>query len=139
MLNDILNGIAPALTVALTTIGLALLGFITARLNSKFKVEIEQGKKIIEGLDREALHKAFATAATVAVDRGLIGPEAVDFMLRYVTKSTPDAVRDLNPSTQVLTQIAESKLAEKAQKAVEGLDTETLLRGLKGANTALSR
>lgn len=141
MLNEILTNMTPAITLAITTIGLAALGFVTARLNEKFKVEIEQGKKIIEGLDREVLHKALSTAAEVAVDRGLIGAAAIDFMLKYVVKSSPDAVKALNPSTQVLSQIAESKLAERAREAVvSSASTDVLLTHLKKeANWALSR
>lgn len=114
MLEKLMLELAPAALLLASTAGLAFLGWLTTRLNSKYAVEIEQGRKIIEGLDREALHKAFETAAALAIDKGLIGKQAVDFMLQYVFKSTPDAVKGLSATKSVLTNIAEAKLADKA-------------------------
>lgn len=126
MLGKLMVELAPAAMLFLSTAGLAFLGWLTARLNSKYAVEIEQGRKIIEGLDREALHKAFETAAALAIDKGLIGKQAVDFMLQYVFKSTPDAVKGLSATNALLTNIAEAKLADKAGQILKGAASNLL-------------
>lgn len=111
-MNDLIQQVLPALLSLVGIVALAAIGAISMKLNKKFAVEIEQGKKVIESFDREALHKAMETAALLVKDKGLIGQKAIDFMLDYVFKSTPDAVEGLAPGAKVLTDIAQAKLTQ---------------------------
>lgn len=110
-MNDLIQQLLPALLSLVGIIAMAAIGSISMKLNKKFAVEIEQGKKVIESFDREALHKAMETAAALVKGKDLIGQKAIDFMLDYVFKSTPDAVKGLAPSAKVLADIAQAKLA----------------------------
>lgn len=144
-MNEILQGLMPALSVFAVTVGTVFLGWLTTKLNEKFGKEIEEAKKVMESLDRDALHSAFRTAAAVVVGKGLVGQEAIDFMLKYVFKSTPEALENLSPSTQVLVEIATSKLEEQATKKMyevaisNGVNPAILRNALVAAQTAVKR
>lgn len=120
-MNEILQGLMPAISVFAITVGTVFLGWLTTKLNAKFSKEIEEAKKVIESFDREALHKAMETAATLAKGKGLIGEMAVQFVLDYVFKSTPDAVKGLKAGGGVLADIAKAKLEEKVEQGVDAI------------------
>lgn len=124
-MNDLIQQLLPAVLSLVGFAALAAIGAISMKLNKKFAVEIEQGKKVIESFDRDALHKAMATAATVALSRGLIGEDAMRFILRYVGVSVPDALLSLSPDTQVLRDIAMAKLAEASKIPVAEILAKT--------------
>lgn len=120
-MNEILQGLMPALSVFAVTVGTVFLGWLTTKLNEKFGKEIEEAKKVIESFDRDALHKAMETAATLAKGKGLIGEMAVEFILDYVFKSTPDAVKGLEAGGEVLADLAKAKLEEKVEKSLDSI------------------
>ena len=111
----------PALSVFAVTVGTVFLGWLTTKLNDKFGKEIEEAKKVIESFDRDALHKAMETAATLAKGKGLIGEMAVEFILDYVFKSTPDAVKGLEAGGEVLADLAKAKLEEKVEQSLDSI------------------
>ena len=120
-MNEILQGLMPALSVFAVTVGTVFLGWLTTKLNDKFDKEIEEAKKVIESFDRDALHKAMETAATLAKGKGLIGEMAVEFILDYVFKSTPDAVKGLEAGGEVLADLAKAKLEEKVEQGIDSI------------------
>lgn len=120
-MNEILQGLMPALSVFAVTVGTVFLGWLTTKLNDKFGKEIEEAKKVIESFDRDALHKAMETAATLAKGKGLIGEMAVEFILDYVFKSTPDAVKGLEAGGEVLADLAKAKLEEKVEQSLDSI------------------
>lgn len=111
-MNDLIQQILPGVLSFVGVVFLIALGSISMKLTKKYSVEIEEGKKLIESLDREALHKAMETAAALVKGKGLIGDAAIDSMLEYVAKSTPDAIKGLSPSPKVLQDIAQAKLTQ---------------------------
>lgn len=118
-MNELITGLLPAVTSFGVVVGTLILGFLSTKLSAKYKVQIEEGKKVIEKIDRDALHKALETAASLVKGKGLLGEMAVDFMIDYVFKSTPDAIRNLKPSSAVLQELAKSKLEKVQEAAVE--------------------
>lgn len=66
----------------------------------------------IEAAHRAALHSALMSGITAALSRGLSGSDAVSAAVSYATKSVPDALAALDPSSEVLHSLAESKLRQ---------------------------
>lgn len=102
-------------------IGLALTGIIgwaAAAARKKWGIEIE-------AKHREALHYALWTGAQLAMKHELTGRAALDLIIGYVRQSVPDAIGNLKPSAEVLTDLAKAKLeqvaAEKVKDATGGL------------------
>lgn len=144
-MKELMIEVMPAFIGMLGLALMAFLGFISLQIKARFSVQIEEAKKVMESLDRDALHSAFRTAAAVVVGKGLVGQEAIDFMLKYVFKSTPEALKNLGPSTQVLVEIATSKLEEQATKKMDevarsnGVNPAILRNALVAAQTAVNR
>ena len=107
--------IAAASPGIIELIGLALTGIIgwaAAAARKKWGIEIEARY-------REALHSALLTGAQLAMKHELTGKAAIDLILRYIKQSVPDAIGSLNPSTEVLTDLAKAKLEQVAQAKVK--------------------
>ncbi|WP_288951428.1 hypothetical protein [uncultured Paracoccus sp.] len=83
----------------------AIIGWAAAAARRKWGIEIE-------ARHREALHWALTTAAQLAVKNQLTGKQALDLMLEYVRRSVPDAIGNLRPSAEVLTDLAQAKLEQ---------------------------
>ncbi len=66
----------------------------------------------IEARHREALHSAIMSGIRAALSKGLSGQAVLDSALVYVTQSVPDALNALDPSAEVLQQLAEAKLRD---------------------------
>lgn len=106
-------GVKVAGIVAATAITLA-----AAWLKKKTGVDIEAGRKVIEGGNRDALGTALDTAVTLALGKGIIGKMALDFVLDYVQKSSPEAT-EMARKAGVLLDKAEAALNKPAIKQVE--------------------
>ena len=123
--------IAAASPGIIDLIGLALTGIIgwaAAAARKKWGIEIE-------AKHREALHYALWTGAQLAMKHELTGKAAIDLVLRYIQQSVPDAIGNLKPTAEVLTDLAKAKLeqvaAEKVKDVTGGLAdalTEALRR-----------
>lgn len=112
LLQDLYPAIISAAGILIPMIG----AYAAYLFKKKTGFDILAAKKAIESGDREALHSALETAAKLAVEKGLIGQEAIDFMLRYTEESSPDAVEGLNPTRGLAIKLASSKLSEEKSK-----------------------
>lgn len=107
--------IAAASPGIIDLIGLALTGIIgwaAAAARRKWGIEIE-------ARHREAMHSALMTGAQLAMKHELTGKAAIDLVLRYIKQSVPDAIGNLKPSPDVLTDLAKAKLEQVAQAKVK--------------------
>ena len=107
--------IAAASPGIIDLIGLTLTGIIgwaAAAARRKWGIEIE-------ARHREALQSALLTGAHLAMKHELTGKAAIDVVLGYIKQSVPDAIGSLNPSTEVLTDLAKAKLEQVAQAKVK--------------------
>ncbi|WP_313348149.1 hypothetical protein [Paracoccus sp. (in: a-proteobacteria)] len=103
--------IASAAPGLLEILGLALTGIIgwaASKARQKWGIEIEARQ-------REALHSALMTGALLALKHELTGRAAIDLVLRYIKQSVPDAIGNLKPTPEVLTDLAKAKLEQAAQ------------------------
>lgn len=82
----------------------------------------------IEAKHRAALHSAIMTGARLALQRGLTGQEAINQILQHVQISVPDAVIGLDARTEVLGNLAKSKMQEIAKEAGPDQLAEALTR-----------
>lgn len=87
-------------------------------IKKKTGIDIEAGRKVIEGGNRDALGTALDTAVTLALGKGIVGKLALDFVLDYVQRSSPEATR-MAREAGVLLDKAEAALAKPAIKQVE--------------------
>lgn len=92
---------------------LELLGALVAALISWAAVAVQRKWGLdIEARHREALHSALMTGARMALDRALSPQSAAELAVAYARESVPDAMRKLQPSPEVLANLARAKLAE---------------------------
>ena len=70
----------------------------------------------IEARHREALHSALFSGVRAALARGLNGQAAIEAAVAYAARSVPDALAKLGPSSEVLSDLASSKLLEVIEK-----------------------
>ena len=105
-INLILGILAPVLTM--------IIGWAAKQAGTRWGIQIE-------ATHREALHWALCTGATLALKKQLTGQAALDLIIAYARKSVPDAFGRLQPSPEVLANLAQAKLeqavAEKAKDA----------------------
>lgn len=67
--------------------------------------------KATEAKDREALHSALDTGVKAATAKGMKDvPAVVEYAVAYAGKSVPDAMKNLDPPSDVLAKIARSKI-----------------------------
>lgn len=113
-------GVLDVLTTAaaphlLELIGLAItaiIGWGVRQASKRWGIEIQANH-------REALHWALYTAAQLAIKHELTGKAAVDLVLEYARRSVPDAIGNLKPSAEVLTNLATAKLEQVAAERVK--------------------
>ncbi|WP_288949536.1 hypothetical protein [uncultured Paracoccus sp.] len=99
----------------------AIIGWAAAAARRKWGIEIE-------ARHREALHWALTTAAQLAVKNQLTGKQALDLMLEYVRRSVPDAIGNLRPTPEVLTDLAQAKLEQVVAERGKDVLAEALRR-----------
>lgn len=108
-MNFVISAFAAAVLPSLVEIAsLALMAWLvrfSAFAKERWGVEIE-------AKHREALHSAILSGILAAVSRGLSGEQAVQAAVAHAAESVPDAIAALNPTTQVLVNIATAKLKE---------------------------
>lgn len=108
-MNAILASALPqVLPTVLELTGIALGGvLLRASLVAKKRWGID-----IEARHREALHSALMSGVRAALAKGLSGQAAIQAAVDHATSSVPDAMRGLNPTMEVLGNIAAAKLRE---------------------------
>lgn len=107
--------VAAAAPHLLELIGLsitAIIGWAAAAVRRKWGIEIE-------ARHRDAMHYALYTGAQLALERKLTGKAAIDLILEYVRRSVPDALGNLKPSAETLTDLAKAKLQTVAAEKVK--------------------
>lgn len=120
-MQAIINQLMPEIMAFAGLLISSFLAWLGLMLRKKLGLEAEEVKKVLESFDRQALHKAFETAAALAKSKGLVGGNAIDFMLTYVFKSTPDAITGLKATSGTLRDLAEAKIQEVAEKSFDEL------------------
>lgn len=108
-MKDFLTAVsADLLPTILQLIGVVLAALLARAANTaqaRWGIEIE-------ARHREALHSALMSGITSALSKGLTGQAAVDAALSYTLRSVPDAMAALDPSPDVLANLATAKLRE---------------------------
>lgn len=116
-MQSIITAAAPHILELLGLVLTGIIGWAAAAARRKWGIDIEASH-------REALHWALYTAAQLAIKHELTGKAAVDLVLEYARRSVPDAMGNLKPSAEVLTDLAKAKLeqvaAERVKKAAGG-------------------
>ncbi len=118
-------GVLDVLTTAAAPHLLELIGLaITAIIGWGVRQASKRWGIEVEAKHREALHWAIFTGAQLALERRLTGKAALDLILAYARRSVPDAIVNLQPTPEVLTDLAKAKLeqvaAEKVKEAAGG-------------------
>lgn len=113
----IADTIAPLAITILSGIASAAIAYLTAKLKSKWGVEIE-------AKHREALHSAIVSGVNLAVAKGArladgatlpkTGNFVVDMALPYVVKSVPDAIARFDLTEAKITEMILSKIPQVA-------------------------
>ena len=111
-MQSIITAASPHILELLGVLLTGIIGWAAAAVRKKWGIEIE-------ARHREAMHSALLTGAQLALKHELTGKAAVDLILRYIKQSVPDAIGSLNPSTEVLTDLAKAKLEQVAQAKVK--------------------
>ncbi|MFG6082312.1 hypothetical protein ACEUZ9_002957 [Paracoccus litorisediminis] len=127
--DTIIGVIAPSSVELIGAVLTACIGWLVLMLRQRFGIEIE-------ARHREALHWALYSAAQLAIAQKLTGPAAINLIKGYVIRSVPDAMARLNPSSQVLSDLAKAKLEQvAAEKGVDRSDAavDKLAEALKRA------
>ncbi|WP_353429173.1 hypothetical protein [Paracoccus denitrificans] len=131
-MQTIINAAAPHLLELIGLAITAIIGWGVRQASKRWGIEIQASH-------REALHWALYTAAQLAIKHELTGKAAVDLVLEYARRSVPDAIGNLKPSAEVLTDLALAKLeqvaAEKAKDAATGA-VDQLAEALRRAGAA---
>ncbi|WP_104492074.1 hypothetical protein [Paracoccus denitrificans] len=111
-MQTIINAAAPHILELFGLVITGLIGWVAAAARRKWGIEIQASH-------REALHWALYTAAQLAIKHELTGKAAVDLVLEYARRSVPDAIGNLKPSAEVLTDLARAKLEQVAAEKVK--------------------
>ena len=131
-MQSIITAASPHILELLGVLLTGIIGWAAAAARRKWGIEIEARY-------REALHSALMTGAQLAMKHELTGKAAIDLVLRYIKQSVPDAIGNLKPSPDVLTDLARAKLeqaaAEKARD-VTGAAVDKLAEALRRAGAA---
>lgn len=110
-MEDALRELLPALTAAAMTIITGLLTWVSVWLKARFAIEIE-------AQHRAALHSALETGVARVLDKLVASPAigradaAISEAVAYVERSTPDALKALAPSREMLRDMAVAKARE---------------------------
>ena len=124
-MQSIITAASPHILELLGVLLTGIIGWAAAAARRKWGIEIEARY-------REALHSALMTGAQLAMKHELTGKAAIDLVLRYIKQSVPDAIGNLKPSPDVLTDLAKAKLEQVAQAKVKE-DTGAAVDALTGA------
>lgn len=111
-MQSIITAASPHILELLGVLLTGIIGWAAAAARRKWGIEIEARY-------REALHSALMTGAQLAMKHELTGKAAIDLVLRYIKQSVPDAIGNLKPSPDVLTDLAKAKLEQVAQAKVK--------------------
>ncbi|WP_287882778.1 hypothetical protein [Paracoccus sp. (in: a-proteobacteria)] len=111
-MQTIINAAAPHLLELIGLAITAIIGWGVRQASKRWGIEIQASH-------REALHWALYTAAQLAIKHELTGKAAVDLVLEYARRSVPDAIGNLKPSAEVLTDLALAKLEQVAAEKVK--------------------
>lgn len=111
-MQTIINAAAPHLLELIGLAITAIIGWGVRQASKRWGIEVE-------AKHREALHWALFTGAQLALERRLTGKAALDLILAYARRSVPDAIINLQPAPEVLTDLAKAKLEQVAAEKVK--------------------
>lgn len=111
-MQSIITAASPHILELLGVLLTGIIGWAAAAARRKWGIEIEARY-------REALHSALMTGAQLAMKHELTGKAAINLVLRYIKQSVPDAIGNLKPSPDVLTDLAKAKIEQVAQAKVK--------------------
>src|SRR5215207_7604680 len=115
-MNKLLEAVQPALI----TLALAVLSGCAIVATAFFQ---RLASKLRESKDREALHMAMTTGASLGMNKyGRTSDSAVAYAVDYASKSVPDAIANLTPREEtprleVLGKLAKSKIEQASLAA----------------------
>ncbi|WP_449044211.1 hypothetical protein [Paracoccus versutus] len=128
-MQTIITAAAPHILELLGLVLTGIIGWAAAAARRKWGIDIEASH-------REAMHWALYTGAQLALERKLTGKAAIDLILGYARRSVPDAIGNLKPSAEVLTDLAKAKLEQAAAEKVKDVTdaaVDTLAEALRRA------
>lgn len=111
-MQTIISAAVPHILELLGLVLTGIIGWAAAAARRKWGIEIE-------ARHREALQSALLNGARLALRHELTGKAAVDLILNYIRSSVPDAVGNLKPSPEVLSDLAKAKLEQVAAEKVK--------------------
>lgn len=85
----------------------------------------------IQAKHRDALHSALMTGVNAALGKGITGNAAVSAAIDYARQSVPDAIKNLKPTANVLSQLAKAKLEEVTKLPPEDALGKALAEAIK--------
>ena len=103
-IDALLEPLAPHLLELIAAVATAIIAWLAAQAKERWGLEIE-------ARHREALHSALMTGVRHALSEGMQGRTAIArATVDYVRTSVPDALGQLKPSPEQLTNMAEATL-----------------------------
>lgn len=105
MLHEFLGAVLPALLQLAGIVLAAVIGQAALKLKSRWGIDIEKAHQ-------DSLHRALMSGINSALMRNFTGTSAAEAAVAYAKRSVPDAIKALNPASDVLRSLAEAKLRE---------------------------
>lgn len=102
-MDDLFQAVTPHLLEIAGIILTAIIGWAANTARRKWGIDIEAKYQA-------DLHTALTTAARLALSKQLTGAAAIELILDYAKRSVPDALAKLNPSPEVIENLAKSKI-----------------------------
>jgi len=121
-MSILLQALTPVILEVTATVATVAITAASGYAMRKWGIEIQEKH-------RNALHSALMSGIEAALGRGYTGNAAVAEAIEYARRSVPDALGNLKPAADVLTDLAKAKL-EQATKIPAG---DALAAALKQA------
>ncbi|NTF32290.1 hypothetical protein [Rhizobium skierniewicense] len=121
---DVWTIVQPIVVLLVSTVGPALVGWISFRIASLLKITDEKQRIEIESQLNIALHHSAWNAVKYALTKGgiptpggIVSPTVIADAMTYVTEKNPDALKKLGVDQQALKDIIMSKIPDVRQAA----------------------
>ncbi|MFH5773619.1 hypothetical protein ACHFJ0_05155 [Paracoccus sp. NGMCC 1.201697] len=121
-MSILLQALTPVILEVTATVATVAITAASGYAMRKWGIEIQEKH-------RNALHSALMSGIEAALGRGFTGDAAVADAIEHARRSVPDALKNLKPAADVLTNLAKAKL-EQATKVPAG---DALAAALKQA------
>lgn len=115
-LGDVWQIVQPIVTLFISTVGPAIVVWISARVIGLLKITDENQKLEVEAKLREALHQSALNALLYATSKyspgspSVLTSSVVGTAMDYVKEKNPDALKKLGVSDKALSEIIASKV-----------------------------